>query len=670
MEIASQPTAARSAPSHHGSFRPDIEGLRGIAILMVVLYHIGLPGVGGGFSGVDVFFVLSGYLITDLLVKEAERTGKISLVQFYARRARRLLPAAILVLVVTFLAGAVVYSPLEQEFYAKSGLATAAYLSNVHFMREATDYFATEISHDPFLHTWSLAVEEQFYLVWPLLVAWGLTRGGSRRRLVTLITMVSAIALVGCVLLTMRYKPWAFFGSPARAWEFGLGGLATLLPVTLLRSRPALCRAMGWAGLIGIAISAVALTGDMPFPGPAAMLPVLATAAVLIGGAGAPGEGVSVVLSTAPVQHVGRLSYSWYLWHWPVLALAAVAFPTISLPGRMVAALAALGAAAASFAVMERRIRFHPVLVSRPVLSLGLAAGLSAVGLAAALGAQGFADHVSSGRRQQLYAAAVNDAAALSRRCVLGFTSPGLRQCVFGDSLSLTTVVLFGDSHASQWFPAVQEIAKEQGWRVVTLVKASCAFAMVPVYNPALGYQDDACAEWRQLALKRILELKPRLVVAANSIGYVQREGRSDGLSQVSPTAWRNGIRQTLGILDSAGVPAVFLRDTPRPKANIPLCLSRAAYRGRPESVCSEPRYLAVDDDLFEIERSATTHLRSVETLDMSDAICGPDICQEVQSDMVVHRDRSHLTATFVTSLAPELAQRLVPLVEGTEARQ
>jgi peptidoglycan/LPS O-acetylase OafA/YrhL len=666
-KVSPSPTASpRPSRSGHGTFRPDIEGMRGIAVLLVVLYHVGIPGIRGGFIGVDVFFVLSGFLITDLLVKEAARTGRISFVQFYARRTRRLLPAAILVLTVTLVASLLVLSPLEQFRYAGSAVATSIYVSNLHFMRQATDYFGPNLASDPFLHTWSLAVEEQFYLVWPMLIALGFSGRRPAGRLIRLIIAVCVLSLAACVWLTVVRKPWAFFGSPLRAWEFGIGGLACLVPVAALRDRPGLCGALGWGGLVAVLIGAMTLTGHMLFPGPWAFLPAIGTVGMLLAGTGRPGIGVGVPLGSAPLQHLGRLSYSWYLWHWPVLVLALAVAPDLSVPAKALCAVGALAAAAVAFALVENRIRFHPALLPRPRFSLVLAAVLSIAGLAFGLGSHEYAQRLLSRAPQRSFAKAVGDGPALKRRgCFMSEARKGLRQCVFGDSTSSTTLVLFGDSHAAQWFPALEQVANDRHWRLVSMVRASCPVATVPVYDPRGGEEQAECAVWRRLALRRIMELRPALVVMANSVGYIKRPGESDGLSQLSYRQWGDGIRTTFVSLDSAGVRGLFFRDTPRAKDDVPLCLSRAAYFGWEQKECTAERDAALYPEIYHLEQQAASGLPHVSTVDLSDLICGPVVCETVQRDMVVYRDRSHLTATYARSLAPALAQRLVPLIGG-----
>ena len=585
--------AGSSRQSHsrpgQGSYRADIEGLRGVAVLLVVLFHAGVPGMRGGFTGVDVFFVLSGYLITDLLVKEVERTGTISFVKFYARRTRRLLPAAVLVLGVTLLLGALVFSPVEQLHYIKSALATSVYLSNLQFLRDASHYFAADMTTDPFLHTWSLAVEEQFYLVWPLLMLLGFGAARSRRRLVQVIGAVCVATFVACVWITWVRKPWAFFASPARAWEFGLGGLACLLPVALVRGRAEISRWAGWGGLAMIILAAAILSGDWLFPGAWALLPVLGTVAVLLAGVGAPGTGVSVPLGSPPLQWLGRLSYSWYLWHWPVLVGAAVLWPDLGVGGRLLAATVALGAAWLSYVAVENRIRFHPELVARPGRSLALAGVLSVAGLGIALGAQRYARMAAGRSDQKAFAAAERDRSNLYRtKCLLmRFDSDTPRECIFGDSSSAVTVVLMGDSHAAHWFAALQRVAEDRKWKLVTLIKTGCPTARVLVFDPRVGHQADVCDTWRQRSLRRIMALKPTAVLLANSLGYVRRPGRETRYSHLSFGQWERGNHQTLGALDSAGVRTILFRDSPRPGVR---CAHLPLPRGLPGQVAGPMR--------------------------------------------------------------------------------
>ena len=337
-------------------FRPDIEGLRGIAVLIVVLFHCGIPGFSGGFVGVDVFFVLSGYLITGLLVAEIQKTSELSLLQFYARRARRLLPASALTLVVTILLGAIILAPSELDLVGHAARAAALYSSNIFFDKNAGDYFAPNVRSNPLLHTWSLAVEEQFYLFWPLLILLGLRVWRSMKSLVTVLSGLTIISLGTGVWFTANGGTFAFYELPARAWEFGIGGLAVLLPRSTLKIPVGWWLAFGWLGILAILGSAHFILGDTSFPGWIALIPVMGTVAALIAGTEHPRLGVGVLLYSDPLQMLGRLSYSWYLWHWPFLVFAAALLPHISIAGKTAAAAVSL--TVAGIATISSKIRF------------------------------------------------------------------------------------------------------------------------------------------------------------------------------------------------------------------------------------------------------------------------------------------------------------------------
>lgn len=261
-------------------FRPDIERMRGIAVLLVVLFHSRVPGFSGGFIGGDVFFALSGYLITGIILNEIAQRGKLSFRNFYARRARRLLPAAGLVVVFTLLLILFMYSPLELAKYAKWGSYT--YASNYMFLRDVSNYFASDVSTNPYLHAWSLAVEEQFYLFWPGLITLTLIATKARRHLAMVLVVMSAVSLAMCIWLTYYRAPWALFSLPTRAWEFGLGGLGFMLPTELLVRRKNLVTAIGWLGFLAVVAGAFLFTPQTAFPGFSALLPVLGTIAILL----------------------------------------------------------------------------------------------------------------------------------------------------------------------------------------------------------------------------------------------------------------------------------------------------------------------------------------------------------------------------------------------------
>src|SRR3990170_288419 len=266
-------TAARAGLAND-RFRPDLEGLRAVAILLVLLYHAHVPGFGGGFVGVDVFFVISGFLITGILVRDLDATGTISLGAFYARRARRLLPAAAVALVVTLLASAVLLAPVEIADVARDGLAAGLYVSNIGFALQATDYLQAGQAPSPLLHFWSLSVEEQFYLLWPaLLLLAARSVGRSHRVLATIMASVTVASLVASVVLTQVAAPWAFFAPVTRAWELGLGALVAVMAAGTLRLGRRTAVAAGLLGLAGIARGGGGPQKPTPLPGGARARP-------------------------------------------------------------------------------------------------------------------------------------------------------------------------------------------------------------------------------------------------------------------------------------------------------------------------------------------------------------------------------------------------------------
>jgi peptidoglycan/LPS O-acetylase OafA/YrhL len=627
-------------------------------VLLVVACHCGISWCSGGFIGVDVFFVLSGYLITGLLVAEIRRTSKVDLPRFYARRARRLLPALLLVLLTTLAAGSVIQVPEELNVAGRAARAAALYVSNIFFDHNAADYFAPDVESNPFLHTWSLGVEEQFYLFWPVLLILGLRSGKSIRPLASLLTAVTILSLGFCVWSTFHRPTLAFYELPARAWEFGLGGLLTLA------SLPKLGRAawtiVGWSGLSAILLPAFFLTAGSHFPGWLAAIPALGTAAVLAAGSALPRRGVCVLLDWRAMQYLGARSYSWYLWHWPFVVFSAAIFPAIPVVGRVVVAAGSLGAAALTYRFIERPIRLNPRLAARTALSLGLAAGTAVGAAAIAWLAIRLGDHMAHEPAMSQITAAVADIADMPRKqCVSLGLSAEVRTCTFGDPNSSTDVVLFGDSHAIQWFNALQLVARQAHWRLVTVVKAGCAASDIGADTVA---EADVCRTWRAKALQTISTLRPALVFAGSFTAVFGR--MDDGWPYGRLDRLTLGTRTTLDHLTQAGLRVVLLRDTPLPPFNVPTCVERSAvHPWFGLRSCGFERATAVSSSVFDAEKTAAAGMPRVYFLDLTDEFCPAAVCPAILHDMIVYRDRNHLTGTFASSLAPAVAARLAAVL-------
>ncbi|GGS39473.1 acyltransferase family protein [Streptomyces violaceus] len=370
-EIRTVPASGRSAPPQGHVLRLDIQGLRAVAVGLVVLAHAGVSQVSGGYIGVDVFFVISGFLITSLLLRELSLTGRVSVRSFCARRALRLLPVSSLVIAVTLGGAWLFLSKARLAEYAGDALASALYAVNFRLAAAGTDYLAQNSPPSPFQHFWSLAVEEQYYLVWPLLLllTWRVARG--RRRLVAVPLGVLCVGSYAAgVLVTNSSAPWAYFGSLTRAWELGAGALLALGTGRLERLPATLAAPLTWLGLACVTLAAIWYDDETPFPSYHALLPVAGTALVLAGGCAPTPHGAGWLLGRRPLVWLGGLSYGWYLWHWPLLVIAPAALGradgTAGVPLSLGLSVAALGLAWLTLRLIENPVRFHWAFRRRP----------------------------------------------------------------------------------------------------------------------------------------------------------------------------------------------------------------------------------------------------------------------------------------------------------------
>jgi len=636
------------------SFRGDIQGMRAVAILLVVLFHSGVTALPGGFIGVDVFFVISGYLITGILLKEQGQSGIINLTGFYAKRVKRLLPASFVMITVVILLSSFLLSPLEQRTIAKSGAATALYSSNVWFTLQAGDYFADSSALNPFLHTWSLAVEEQFYLLWPIFLIMG------KRSPKATITVVSALSFLVCLFLMHNHEVWAFYASPARAWEFGVGALSCTVPPPILqRIRPFLTpiAAVGATLVVG---TALLLQETMPFPGFTAVPAAVGTAAVLL--AGELGNNpISRLLQFRLMQRIGDLSYSWYLWHWPVLVFIALTVPNISPSARLLAGMASIIPAALSMVLVENVARRSPTLARRPGLALIMAAGLTFAGVIGA-GASHFEAATELGLPAQKAIASARDTKTISaiNNCQSNYDSEVVQKCEFGVRNG-TLVVLFGDSHAAHWSSALAHIAKERRWTLVSIVKSNCPVARVPaIYHEVSRKVLVACPIWREAALKQIVAMKPALVILASASTYVPRSGNPTLISPISEADWSRDLASTLRLFSSQGIQPVVIRDIPSFPFDVPTCLSREARRSaHPERACAIARTNAVNARMISAENAGLKSVPEARLIDLTSEFCAVT-CLPVQRGIPAYRDDSHVSVAYANALIPKLDKALL----------
>ncbi|HEU5491171.1 MAG TPA: acyltransferase family protein [Gaiellaceae bacterium] len=666
-----------STPRSGDDFRPDIQGLRGIAVLIVALSHAGVAGMNGGYVGVDVFFVISGFLITGWLLGRALESGRVPFGDFYASRARRILPAAVLTLTVTCAASVAFLNPVRAASALHDAVWAAFFSANVHFAGVGTDYFAQDDPPSPIQHFWTLAVEEQFYVVWPLLLAAVLLAQRSRRRgggasrgaLAGVVALGVGASLAWSIYSTGTNPSGAYFSAPARAWELGVGALIAVGLPWILQAPAGLRAALTWVGLAGIVIATVTFGSGTPFPGFAALLPVAAAGLVIAGGAGqAHRAGAAIVLGRQPLRLVGDLSYAFYLWHWPMLVIAAqYAGHPLSTLQNVALLAAAFVVSYVTYKLYENPLR-HCRSLRRPRLALVLwPASLAAVALAVALGTsslvtpsaaapsldvhsvveragqrsdakprtvrQALLEGVSPARLRQPVPRALapplgqllDDRYRLGA-CAAGTDEASASVCEFGDTRARRRMIVLGDSHAAMWMPALIQFARRYHWRLVPLIKTGC----VPA---ATG--SGSCAAWYRWALGHVRRLHPRAVVlsqtwwsgsAQEGIDAVSRELQD--LAQLTPRL-------------------AIIEDPPGSgRATLDCLLARHATLGS----CAfrvTPDQAAIYSSVRRAARAA--HAAYVPTLRW---FCVQGLCPAVVGTIVTYRDPTHITATYARQLA------------------
>ncbi|MCU1589246.1 MAG: O-antigen acetylase [Frankiales bacterium] len=638
-------------------FRGDIEGLRGVAVLLVVVGHLtGWPR--GGFIGVDVFFVISGFLITGLLVSEHERSGVISLPRFYLRRARRLLPAGVLVLAVTDLVAALVLLPGRAHDTAVDSLWSLGFLANVHFARLGTDYFSLTRAPSPVQHYWSLSVEEQFYLVWPCLILAALALAGrlrvdGRRALVVLATAAVVMSLAWSVISTARTPAGAYFSSPARAWELGAGALLVLLA-------PRVPSLLAWLGGAGLVLSVLVITPTTPVPGYALVLPAASTVAILAAG------GDRLGLATAPLRYVGKISYSLYLWHWPCVVLGAALPGGTSALGKA-ALLAAAGLlSVASYHLVEQPFRGHrPHRVPGPRSRSAVVPAYAMVVIGALVVTwvlSGSPDARPAGRHTPPpvgaglatpqfpdLPSAIQAALQLSRwpdgldadltdagapewlhDTCLDVSDKNVARCTYGPATATRSVALLGDSVAVSWMPALRRAGSLRAARIHVLTRRQCANLR--------GAVSPACTQHQDWAIEQVRRIRPELVVMS-----ARYQGTQTALQ------WRDGTQRMLAALAPYAKRIIVLSPPPG-TGNLQSCYTRL----------SQPRDCAAQVSerwrtYAGAELQAATAAGAV-FLDSRAWFCVADRCPAVVGELPVLFDGRHLTAVYAAAIAPAMA--------------
>lgn len=675
-------------PLGSSPFRHDIQGLRAVAVLLVLLYHAGVAQFSGGFVGVDVFFVLSGYLITGLLIRELEETGTIRLLTFYAKRARRLLPASFAVLaavgIVLFAVPRWLPQLIIPQLYGRSISwdiqRSGLYIVNWLFAERAVDYHNASAVPSPVQHFWSLAVEEQFYAVWPLLLlaVSGVSASLGAKRSRGVLAVVLVCITVTSFLYSYRYSTTnpakAYFVTTTRIWELSAGGLLALLlpamaePIGRLRrsTSQSIAILLTTGGLGAVLASSVVFGSSTTFPGTAALLPVIGTLLVIAGGLVGRTPVLTKMLDSPAMQWTGERSYSLYLWHWPLLWFARVLFGTITVAQGLVVIAISVLPAMASYRWIEQPFR-HQRMLAAPIRGIAFG-GLLTVG-AYLLGMVLLQTTTQTDSPFSVAEAAPQVAEVLGVQLSVGDVTPSFVdaqhdlplgyesgcfdefRCSLGNADAETTVVILGNSHAAQWVPALEQLAENRNWHLIVMAASGCRTALGA---PAATQAFDRCETWpsdvRSQLPAMVLEDGIDLVlVSENRLLLEPTIEQERALTQSYVDSW--------DYLEALDVPVAVLRPTPGGKVIGVDC---------PSLLIGSLLDCALSvDDASRGERPIldAAHERGLPILDMFAYLCVDDVCPAVIDDLLVRRDDHHLTNTFAAALTNAFGHEIDLLV-------
>ncbi len=693
-EPASAPGASR--------MRGDIEGLRAVAVLLVLIYHAGVPQLPGGFIGVDVFFVISGFLITGLLIREAERSGTISLSRFYARRARRLLPAATVVLVATAGLTAWFLPTSELRAFGQDIAAASVSVVNWVFAARSVDYAAQDMGASPVLHFWSLAVEEQFYLIWPLVILiclWVIRRTKMRLRpaLAVGLTLIAVPSFAWALHLGSIQDPSGYFVTTTRLWELAAGGLAAVAVPLLERVPRGVRNVMGAAGIVAIAWGAATLEEAVGWPGVSTLLPVLGAAAVIVAGLGS--NVTARILSLKPMVWIGGLSYSLYLWHWPLFTIARDGLGLDRVRYMVIASALALLLAWLSKRFIEDPVRFAPRL-SRDALTplaVGAACALVAtsagflVALSPAVATPGSEagdreassadgplgavvlgttpDTGMAGRALDAYPVIWQDLAVVSRdipsyssaECTNGPLEIDLKPCVMGDLESDVEVAAVGDSKLAQWYDVLDTAGRVNGWRITMYSKNACPFSEAARVRDGAVWEP--CLEWNGLLADELLNDPPAAVITTQGSVTGLLPEHHDETSERGDDGVL-GLVERWKSLDDAGIAVIVVEDNPRPPRGYDAGTCLAEHQDDALQ-CAFDRDQAIADSAAPGQVEAAQIAGTPAVVSVSDVLCPQALCAPVIGNVVVYRDAAHLTNTYALTTSGVMTERLADAARG-----
>lgn len=647
--------------------KKEIQGLRALAVLTVLIYHIFPDSLTGGFVGVDVFFVISGYLITGILYREVSSTGRLSIGKFYKRRANRLIPVATLVLV-----SIAIMTPLlpviSWEKSAIDVLASAFYVQNWWLASQAIDYLASEDAPRALQHFWSLSVEEQYYLVWPLSIlalskARLLTKNNCKLVFGIFIIGIGISSFIYSIFLTNSNPSLAYFSTLTRAWELALGGSLAVFSSWNKWSNE-VKRLSGFFGFLLIIYSAYFYSNSTVFPGSSALAPTLGAALIIISGYSQSRMSIYSLLKNKPVQYIGDVSYSLYLWHWPVIILyQSISGRGVGYLDGLIIFIVSLSLAAHSKVLFEDKFREYnnrnnkesiKLFITCMCISIFSFIGVSYLSKNSFESSNSDSKIVESTLTASDIISAKQDIPVVYERgCHVNQKSETPLSCVLGNENAKESIVLFGDSHAAQWVPLLSEFALEKDYSLLTYTKSACAFSDIKVAKGKQKSFYESCSAWRENAISEIISKKPSFVFLSQSRTYKVYDRKSDSDTDYELVA--KGVKRVWERFESAGIKVIAIADTPRVGEDIPRCLSEQLTHNSKSCDVSSPKLLARPDPIL----IAYENMQSKMLINMNDGICNAEICPAVIDGKIVWRDSHHLTASFAKSLLTNFESKI-----------
>ncbi len=626
---------------HPKNFRSDIEGLRAVAIFLVIAAHFAIYGFSGGFIGVDVFFVISGYLITSILVKEYQNHHSINFARFYANRLRRLLPALAVMLIISSIVALKLLPDIVNLAYSKSAASAIFWLSNIYFTFADVNYFEAETNTNLFLHTWSLGVEEQFYLVWPLLILLSLrflsktqNNKAQDKILFILFLIIACLSITGCFVLVKHWATFSFYMMPTRAWQFSAGALTWLIT----NQKAVTVKGSNIAGIVGATLLVTGLCAISPltlYPSWLALLPTVATCALIYSGSCQQSTSYRS-FSITPMQWLGKLSYSWYLWHWPVLILGEHFFPIRGVFfNTVLAIIISLLLAIFTYYLIENPIRFGRIKQIQVWKQIGLAIFIMIMLNSLFLRWNIYSQKQITQNQNNVFILATRDMPSFYQNgCDTWYSSDELTPCSYGDINATKTAVLWGDSIGAQWFPALTSMYNSKEWKIIVLTKSSCPIVDEPFFYQRIGREYTECSRWRTKAITWLNHQK----IDTLFIGSVASTPFTD-------EQWTQG---TLRILDQLQtVPNIYLIESnPTLGYDGPECLMKY-YHTHPEKCIGSHTDNQHYRHVAQILRTATQQTKNTHWIEVSNFVCPQSTCRAMMGNTVVFRDPQHLTASF-----------------------